>query len=34
LNQNQGSEFCFDAFPSREPVSSSLENVIGLSSPS
>jgi hypothetical protein len=28
LNQNRGSIFCFDAFSSREPVPTSLENAL------
>jgi hypothetical protein len=28
LNQNRTLAFCFDAFSSREPVSTSLENAI------
>jgi membrane protein YqaA with SNARE-associated domain len=30
LNQNRAPAFCFDAFSSREPVSTSLENAISL----
>jgi hypothetical protein len=29
LNQNRALAFCFDAFSSREPVPTSLENAIG-----
>jgi hypothetical protein len=28
LNQNRALNFCFDAFSSREPVSTSLENAM------
>jgi hypothetical protein len=28
MNQNEALDFCFDAFSSREPVSTSLENAL------
>jgi hypothetical protein len=30
LNQNRALVFCFYAFSSREPVSTSLENALGI----
>jgi hypothetical protein len=33
LNQNRALVFCFEAFSSREPVSTSLENALGLIKP-